>query len=186
MQVTALEIPDIKIVNLHRFEDRRGFFSETYNRDALHLHGIHADFIQDNLSFSIMPGTLRGLHFQRPPKAQAKLIMVLAGRVLDVVVDCRKGSPTFGKHTSAVLSASAWNQLFGPRGFAHGFCKLEPDTTVSYKVDAPYTPDLDSGVIWNDPDLGIQWPVNIESAILSDKDRQLPRFRDIGDVFDVG
>jgi dTDP-4-dehydrorhamnose 3,5-epimerase len=115
--------------------------------------------------------------------AQAKLVMVLRGRVFDVAVDCRKGSSTYGEHVSAELSDGEWNQLFVPEGFAHGFCTIEPDTLVLYKVSAPYAPQLDSGILWNDPDLKIDWPKAAERAVLSDKDQRLPRFRDLGDHF---
>jgi dTDP-4-dehydrorhamnose 3,5-epimerase len=183
MDVVALDIPDVKLLRPPRFGDARGFFSEIYNQERLAAAGIPMDFVQDNCSFSQAVGTVRGLHFQFPPKAQAKLVMALKGRVLDVAVDCRKGSPTYGRHVSAELDAKKWTQLFVPVGFAHGFCTLEPDTLVLYKVTAPYAPELDSGILWNDPDLGIPWPVTAEKAVLSDKDKRLPRFRDLADQF---
>ena len=183
MDVVALDIPDVKLLRPPRFRDARGFFSEIHNQQALTAAGISMDFVQDNCSLSHAAGTVRGLHFQFPPKAQAKLVMVLKGRVLDVAVDCRKGSPTYGRHVSAELDAEGWTQLFVPVGFAHGFCTLEPDTLVLYKVTALYAPQLDSGILWNDPDLGIAWPVTDETAVLSDKDRKLPRFRELADQF---
>ena len=130
MQVSRLVIPDVMLVSPRRLEDKRGFFSEIYNREALRQYGIDAEFIQDNSSLSSRTGTIRGLHFQLAPQAQAKLIMVPRGRIFDVAVDCRKESRTYGQHVSVELSADAWNQLFIPHGFAHGFCTLEPDTTA--------------------------------------------------------
>jgi dTDP-4-dehydrorhamnose 3,5-epimerase len=183
MEVTALAIPEVKLVRVPRFRDARGVFCEIYNRQALSLGGISVDFVQDNCSVSHPAGTVRGLHFQAPPVAQAKLVMVLRGRVRDVVVDCRKGSPTYGRHVGVDLDGEDWQQLFVPEGFAHGFCTLEPDTMVLYKVTAPYAPKLDGGVLWNDPDLGIAWPVAAEQAVVSDKDKQLPRLRDLASPF---
>jgi dTDP-4-dehydrorhamnose 3,5-epimerase len=183
MEITALEIPDVKLFDLRRHADKRGFFSEIYNSAALRDAGIETNFVQDNYSLSLAAGTIRGLHFQVTPAAQAKLIMVFAGSILDVVVDCRKGSPTFGRHVAVELSRDSWNQLYVPEGFAHGFCTLAPDTSVLYKVSTPYAPKFDSGVLWNDPDLGIQWPVEADSAVITDKDQALPRFRDLSDPF---
>jgi dTDP-4-dehydrorhamnose 3,5-epimerase len=183
MDVVALDIPDVKLVRPSLFRDGRGVFCEIYNRQALSLSGISVDFIQDNCSVSQSAGTIRGLHFQAPPMAQAKLVMVLKGRVRDVVVDCRKGSPTFGRHVAVDLDSENWQQLMVPEGFAHGFCTLTPDTTVLYKVSAPYAPKLDGGILWNDPDLGIDWPVEAGNAVVSDKDKQLPRLRDLASPF---
>lgn len=183
MDVVALEIPEVKLLRPRRFADTRGFFSEIYNQKREATAGIATDFIQDNFSLSHPVGTVRGLHFQLPPNAQAKLVMALKGRVFDVAVDCRKGSPTYGRHVSAELSAEEWTQIFIPVGFAHGFCSLEPDTMVLYKVDALYSPEHDSGILWNDPDLGIDWPVTDENAVVSDKDKTLLRFRDLADQF---
>jgi dTDP-4-dehydrorhamnose 3,5-epimerase len=183
MDVTALDIPEVKLVRPPRFGDGRGVFCEIYNRQSLSLRGISVDFVQDNCSVSQSAGTIRGLHFQAPPMAQAKLVMVLKGRVRDIVVDCRKGSPSFGRHVGVDLDGEDWHQLFVPEGFAHGFCTLEPNTMVLYKVSAPYAPKLDGGILWNDPDLGIDWPIEAEKAVLSDKDRQLPRLRDLASPF---
>ena len=183
MEVFPLNIPDVKLIKLRRHGDVRGFFSEIYNRAALADAGIRNEFVQDNLSMSSAIGTVRVLHFQIPPAAQAKLVMVLCGRIFDVAVDCRKASSSFGRHVAVELSAESWNQLFVPIGFAHGFCTLQDDTTVLYKVTAPYELDLDSGIFWNDPDLNIAWPVPAEQAVVSDKDRRLPRFRDLADHF---
>ena len=161
----------------------RGFFSEVYTRARYHDAGITAEFVQDNHSYSGPVGTVRGLHFQRPPFAQAKLVRVLKGAILDVAIDLRRASPTFGWHVSVELSARAWNQLYIPVGFAHGFCTLEPDTEVSYKVDTYYSAEHDGGVLWNDPALGITWPVDAAMAVLSGKDKQFPRLCHLPDIF---
>jgi dTDP-4-dehydrorhamnose 3,5-epimerase len=183
MDVVALDIPDVKLLRSPRFRDARGYFCELYNRQALAAAGIAVDFVQDNCSFSQAAGTIRGLHFQLPPMAQTKLVTVLRGRVRDVVVDCRKGSPSYGRHVSVELGDEDETQLLVPIGFAHGLCTLEPDTLVLYKVSAPYAPDLDSGILWSDPDLGIAWPVTPDQAVVSDKDRRLPRLCDTPDCF---
>lgn len=166
-----------------RFEDPRGVFCETYSKRALSAMGIEVEFVQDNHSISIERNVVRGLHFQIPPFAQDKLIRVARGSAFDVVVDLRRASPTFGKHVATVLSADNWRQLLVPAGFAHGFCTLEPNTEVLYKVSRFYSPQHDRGVFWNDPDLGIGWPVAAEDALLSDKDLQYPRLRDLRDLF---
>jgi dTDP-4-dehydrorhamnose 3,5-epimerase len=183
MNIISLNIPDVKLLRPQRFRDARGVFCEIYNRQSLSLGGISVDFVQDNCSVSQAAGTIRGLHFQAPPMAQAKLVMVLRGRVRDVAVDCRKGSPTFGSHTGVELDGDNWHQLFVPEGFAHGFCTLEPNTIVLYKVSAPYASKLDGGILWNDPDLGIDWPVAADKAVISDKDKQLQRLRDLPSPF---
>jgi len=173
-----LAIPDVKVLTPRRFGDNRGWFTESWSRRALDV-----DFCQDNMSLSAPRGTVRGLHFQKPPHAQAKLVSVLRGRILDVAVDIRVGSPTFGSHVAIELSADEGNQLFVPRGFAHGFCTLEPDTMVMYKVDSFYAPDADEGLFWADPALGIDWPVPPDAAELSPKDQKLPRLADIMSPF---
>ncbi len=185
MDIERLAIPDVLILKPARFGDARGFFSETYNRRRLAGLGVGLDveFVQDNHSLSAEVGTVRGLHFQTPPHAQAKLIRVVRGAILDVAVDLRRGSPTYGRHVAAEISAAAGNQIFVPVGFAHGFCTLEPDTEVIYKVTDYYAPDCDKGVLWNDPDLGISWPVAAEAAILSDKDRRQPRLGELPEIF---
>ena len=159
--------------------DERGFFSETFNGRALAEAGIDAAFVQDNQSLSRAKGVIRGLHFQIPPEAQGKLVRVTRGSIFDVAVDIRKGSPTFGRHVSAILSAENWSQLWVPTGFAHGFCTLEPDTEMLYKVTNYYAPECDRGLAWDDPDLGIAWPIAPGTAILSDKDRRHPRLKDL-------
>ncbi|MGH9402372.1 MAG: dTDP-4-dehydrorhamnose 3,5-epimerase [Terriglobia bacterium] len=184
MEVQAAVIPDVKIIKPKRHGDSRGFFSETYHKKALAAAGIHLDFVQDNHSLSAERGVVRGLHFQTLPYAQDKLIRVARGAIFDVAVDLRKRSPTFGKHVSVVLSAAAWNQLFVPVGFAHGFCTLEPETEVIYKVTAYYSPENDKGLLWNDPALAIPWPVSADEAILSDKDKRLPRLAELKELFE--
>jgi dTDP-4-dehydrorhamnose 3,5-epimerase len=183
MNVTPLSIPDVMIVEPERFSDQRGFFSETYNRRALAERGIELEFVQDSHSLSRPKGTIRGLHYQSPPFAQAKLVRVVRGSILDVAVDLRRGSPTYARHVAAVISARAWNQILIPIGFAHGFCTLEPDTEIVYKVTQYYSPEHDLGILWNDPELGIEWPVADELAVLSAKDRCQPRLRDIVSPF---
>jgi dTDP-4-dehydrorhamnose 3,5-epimerase len=183
MDVIETEIPDVKRIVLKRFGDARGWFSETFRADALARAGITTAFVQDNQSFSAPQGTIRGLHFQIAPRAQAKLIRVLQGAILDVAVDIRSGSPTFGKFVAVTLDADKGEQLFIPHGFAHGFCTLTPDVMVAYKVDEYYSPEHDRALAWNDPEVGIPWPVSPEAAILSDKDRRAPKLADLGQVF---
>jgi len=181
MEVIATDLPEVKIIVPKRVGDSRGFFSETYRRDALSNAGIDCDFLQDNHSLSEKKGTLRGLHFQTPPHSQAKLVRVVRGAVFDAVVDIRHGSPNFGKSIAAVLSAENGRQMFVPAGFAHAFLTLEPATEVIYKVDDYYAPDCEGGIIWNDPQIGIEWP--IEQPILSAKDAQLGRLAELSVVF---
>lgn len=182
MDVASLAIPDVRLIKPVRHGDRRGFFSETYNKQAFADAGIEVDFVQDNHSLSGTPGTLRGLHFQVPPHAQAKLLRVVRGAVFDVAVDLRWGSPTYGRHVSAVVSAEAWNQIFIPAGFAHGFCTLAPDSEVLYKVSDFYAPEAEQGLLWNDPDLGIDWPPEA-GAVLSERDRDWPPLRELSRIF---
>jgi dTDP-4-dehydrorhamnose 3,5-epimerase len=183
MNVASLSIPDVKMLEPERFGDQRGFFSETYNRRTLARCGIELEFVQDNHSLSRPKGTIRGLHYQSPPFAQDKLVRVIRGSILDVAVDLRQGSPTYAKHVAAVISAKAWNQMLVPIGFAHGFCTLEADTEIIYKTTNYYSPEHDHGVLWKDPDLGIEWPVSEETAVLSSKDRCLPRLSEIVSPF---
>ena len=178
MKSLRLSLPGVIRIEPKRFGDERGFFSEVYNKRAFADAGVALDFVQDNHSLSLKAGTVRGLHYQRPPYAQAKLVRVVRGSIADVAVDIRKGSPTYGCHITETLSAENWAQLFVPAGFAHGFCTLEPDTEVLYKVSAPYDPGSDAGIVWNDPTLAIDWPVEVADAILSAKDAALPRLAD--------
>ncbi|HYC78066.1 MAG TPA: dTDP-4-dehydrorhamnose 3,5-epimerase [Planctomycetota bacterium] len=183
MQVEPASIPDVKILRPKRHGDPRGFFSETWSRRTFEAAGIVAEWVQDNHAASAERGVVRGLHCQIGPAAQTKLVRVTRGSIFDVAVDLRRGSPTYGRHATAILSADAWNQIFVPKGFAHGYCTLEPETEVVYKVDAYYAPEHDRGVFWNDPALGIPWPIAPEAALLSEKDRGLPRFADLPALF---
>jgi dTDP-4-dehydrorhamnose 3,5-epimerase len=183
LDIQSLAIPDVKLIKTTRFGDARGYFAETYARPAFVEHGLAHDFIQDNQSSSAMAGTVRGLHFQQPPFAQAKLVRVLSGRILDVAVDLRQSSPSYGRHVAVELSDESGDQLLIPAGFAHGFCTLEPNCVVFYKVDAVYSAAHDRGVNWADPKLAIEWPVAAERAVLSDKDRKQPMLEDLAPVF---
>lgn len=184
MEIINTNIPDVKLLAPPKFSDHRGAFSETYNKRALAAAGIHLDFVQDNHSLSREKGVVRGLHFQVPSAAQDKLVWVIRGAVLDVVLDVRHSSPTFGRHLAMVLSADEWRQLLVPAGFAHGFATLEPNTEIVYKVTDYYSPRHERGILWNDPALGIPWPVLPGEAILSDKDRGLPRLSEAPELFD--
>lgn len=177
--IVSADIPDVKILTPKKFGDSRGFFMELYNKSRLDS----PIFVQDNLSLSRPRGVVRALHFQKPPFAQDKLVMVLQGAILDVAVDIRRGSPTFGQHVSVELSAENCRQLLVPVGFAHGFCTLTADTMVLYKVSSPYAPQADAGIFWNDPALGIAWPVSTDEALLSDKDLLLPPLHTIDSPF---
>lgn len=181
--LSRLDIPEVCLISPKRFYDERGYFSEVYSEAAFREIGIETRFVQDNQSFSRDKGVVRGLHFQIPPFAQAKLIRVLRGSIFDVVVDLRPESPSFGRSISAILSAEDGTQLFVPEGFAHGLCTLEPDTEIFYKVTAPYAPDCDRGLLWHDPYLEIDWPVDRAAAIVSPRDRTHPRFRELPPYF---
>ncbi len=183
MDITATDIPDVKIIRPKKFGDNRGFFSEVHSDSAFAAAGIAVRFVQDNHSHSADVGTVRGLHFQLQPFAQDKLVRVTRGAIFDVAVDLRCGSATYGRHVTAKISASAWNQIYIPAGFAHGLCTLEPDTEVLYKVSNVYSPAHDRGILWNDPALAIAWPVAVADAKLSDKDRKHPTLADLGTVF---
>jgi dTDP-4-dehydrorhamnose 3,5-epimerase len=176
MRFEALEIPDVKLIFPKKFGDERGFFSETYNLASFSEAGIDHQFVQDNHSLSKSVGVLRGLHFQSPPFAQDKLVRVIRGRILDIAVDIRADSKTFGKSVSTEISAEDWNQIFIPAGFAHGFVTLDPDTEVNYKVSAPYAPESECAIMWNDPDLGIEWPFDENEITLSPKDAKAMSF----------
>ena len=174
-RIDASPIPEVKVIEPLRFEDDRGYFAETYSRPALAALGFEPEFIQDNESLSVRTGTLRGLHYQTPPFAQAKLVRVVQGRVWDVAVDIRRGSPTFRQWFGIELSAWKGLQLLVPVGFAHGFLTLEPDTIVVYKVTAPYSGANDAGIAWDDAELKVAWPLPINYPVLSEKDARLPR-----------
>jgi dTDP-4-dehydrorhamnose 3,5-epimerase len=171
-----LELAGVFIIRPRRFTDRRGSFCETYHRNAYAAAGIAAEFIQDNEAHSNDAGTIRGLHFQAPPQAQAKLVHVLRGAIFDVAVDLRRGSPTYGKWCGATLTSAAGEQMFVPRGFAHGYCTLGKDALVAYKVDGYYAPALEGGIRWDDAAIGIAWPVAAGGAIVSERDGRLPDF----------
>lgn len=181
--VESTTLEGVLLVVPHRFADDRGHFCETYNRESLDRVGIRREFIQDNQSFSRASGTVRGLHFQIPPFAQAKLVRVLHGAIFDVAVDIRCGSGSFGRSFGTILNAENGRQLFVPEGFAHGYCTLEPDTEVLYKVNVPYSRDHERGLNWNDPAVGIRWPVNESEAIILDRDRSLPTLAVLPEYF---
>jgi dTDP-4-dehydrorhamnose 3,5-epimerase len=183
VEIRPLNIAEVKLVIPQIHRDARGFFSETYSRQRMDQAGIATEFVQDNHSLSVEVGTLRGLHFQVPPRAQGKLLRVTRGSVFDVAVDIRVGSPTYGQHVSAVLSAENWMQIWIPAGFAHGYCTLEPNTEVIYKVTDYYAPECDRGLKWDDAALGIRWPVGPDSARLSDKDRRQPSLKEMAPAF---
>lgn len=181
MEILSLAIPDVKIISPRRFNDDRGYFSETWSRTKLKAAGLDVDFCQENQSLSVEAGTIRGLHFQTPPRAQDKLVRVVRGRIWDVAVDIRRASPTYGKWVAAEVSSEAWNQIFIPRGFAHGFCTLEPNCEVVYMVSDDYSAENDAGILWNDAALDIPWPT--ANPILSDKDRNAPPLSSIENPF---
>jgi dTDP-4-dehydrorhamnose 3,5-epimerase len=178
-----LALEGLKLVTPKKYGDDRGFFSETHNASTWEKAGLNYQFVQDNHSLSRDVGTVRGLHFQTEPYAQDKLVRVVSGRILDVAVDLRRSSPSFGRHVVVELSKENWRQLFIPKGFAHGFVTLEPDTEVLYKVTNFYSPTHDYGLSWDDPELGVNWGVTPEQAFLSDKDRKWPPLRDLGETF---
>ncbi|PSJ56104.1 dTDP-4-dehydrorhamnose 3,5-epimerase [Pseudaminobacter soli (ex Li et al. 2025)] len=179
VDVLSLGLDGVFEIRPPKFVDARGFFSETWNAAKLAKAGISVDFVQDNHSFSRMRGVMRGLHFQMPPFAQDKLVRVLRGSVFDVAVDIRRGSPTFGKWTAVTLSARQWNQILVPKGFAHGFVTLEPDTEVVYKVSAPYSAPHERSIRSDDPDIAIDWPVPATDMVLSPKDEAAPFLADL-------
>jgi dTDP-4-dehydrorhamnose 3,5-epimerase len=183
VEIVPAALPDVKIVRTKAFADGRGYFMETYNRQAFAAAGVEHEFVQDNFSISREAGTVRGLHFQTAPFAQAKLMRVGRGRILDIAVDLRRSSPTYGRHVAIELSGDDTVQILIPVGFAHGFCTLEPNTEVHYKVTAHYSAAHEFGLAWNDPALGISWPVDAAHAIMSDKDRRNPPLADLPDCF---
>jgi dTDP-4-dehydrorhamnose 3,5-epimerase len=184
LTVVPTSIEAVKIITPKSFQDSRGVFCETYNRQRFFEHGVELDFVQDNQSSSVEIGTIRGLHFQSNPAAQDKLVRVLRGSIFDVAVDLRRTSPTYGKWVAEKLSADNGKQLLVPVGFAHGFCTLEPDTHVLYKVTAYYSPANDLGIAWDDPDLAVDWPIPPGKAILSEKDTRHPRLSSLPTYFE--
>ena len=183
LDVRPLALEGVFEIRPARFGDDRGFFSEVWNAERMGEAGLELDIVQDNHSFSAARGVLRGLHFQVPPAAQDKLVRVSRGAVFDVAVDIRRGSPTFGKWVGLVVSAELWNQILVPKGFAHGFVTLEPNTEVQYKVSAPYRSDLDRAIRFDDPAIGIDWPVEAKDLILSAKDAAAPLLADVDTGF---
>jgi dTDP-4-dehydrorhamnose 3,5-epimerase len=174
MQIEPASIPDVLVIRPIKRGDARGFFSETFKASRLREAGVDLDWVQDNHSYSSSRGVVRGLHFQRPPLAQAKLVRVTRGAIFDVAVDIRQGSPTFGRHVAVELSAENWAQLYVPVGFAHGFCALTDDTEVQYKVSTEYSLESEGGLLWNDSALAIDWPIKAEAARLSPRDAAWP------------
>lgn len=177
MNIERLALEGPLLIEPKRIGDSRGFFSETFRADRFEAAAGTVRFVQDNQSLSARRGTVRGLHYQKAPRGQGKLVRVLRGAILDVAVDARRGSPTFGRHVAIKLSEDNWRQLYVPDGFLHAFCTLTDNVEVAYKVTDYYSPEHDAGVRWNDPDLAIAWPV--EEAIVSEKDRNAPLFRDV-------
>jgi dTDP-4-dehydrorhamnose 3,5-epimerase len=184
MDIINLDIPDVKILRPVQHKDQRGFFSEIYSQPTLAAAGIELGIVQENYAFSAEANTVRGFHYQAPPLAQDKLVQVVRGAILDIALDLRRGSPWYGQYVSAEISADNWNQILIPVGFAHGLCTLEPNTAVIYKVTAPYSPEHEGGIRWNDPDLQIPWPVNSQDALLSGRDQALPFLAELDTPFE--
>lgn len=184
MDICELTISDVKLILPKRFSDVRGYFQETWSDRHFREKIGDVTFVQDNHSMSARKGTLRGLHFQKPPHAQGKLVRVVRGSIFDVAVDIRKHSPSYGRHVALKLDAEKGAQLWVPPGFLHGFCTLEDNTEVFYKVTDYYSPSHDAGVLWSDPDLKIDWPFEAHRLVLSDKDQRLPRLRDLPGFFE--
>ncbi len=183
MRIEETGFPEVKILTPQRFSDQRGWFAETWNRRSFVEDGMSVDFVQDNVSHTGPKGVIRGLHYQADPCAQAKLVQVLRGRVLDVVVDIRRSAPTFGRHVMVELDAASGHMLYVPRGFAHGFCTLEEDVLFAYKVSDYYAPLNDRAILWSDPDLDIPWPVDQAKIIVSAKDGAAPRLQHATGLF---
>jgi len=184
--IEPLRIPAVGLVRASKLSDPRGTFAETYTVPGFEQIGIGCRFVQDTEPLSLKAGTIRGLHFQTPPVAQSKLIYVVRGAIFDVAVDLRRSSPTFGRWCGVRLAAGGSEQVFVPKGFAHGYCTLEDDTTVIYKVDELYDAQYDTGVGWNDPDIGVDWPLGPDRLTVSEKDAGLPMLRDISSPFSQG
>lgn len=186
MEATELSLPGVLLLEPVRHVDERGSFVELFNVASLAEAGIRDEFIQENLAKSTAPGTVRGLHFQLPPEPQAKLVRVASGAIVDVAVDLRRGSPTYGDHVAVPLDAESGRQLYVPAGFAHGYCTEEADTEVAYWVAGRWRPDLERGIRWDDPALGIPWPVDPAAAVLSERDRVLPDWAEVDSPFVFG
>ncbi len=186
MKVIDTKLKDVKIIEMDVFGDHRGFFTESYTRQKLSNAGIDIDFLQDNHSLSVEPGVLRGMHFQTEPKAQTKLVRTTTGVIYDVLVDMREGSPTYGKWEGYILSEYNHRQLLVPKGFAHGFVTLAPNCNVQYKVDEYYSKENDGGIAFNDPAIGIEWPMPVDKLVLSEKDMQHPTLAEFDNPFIYG
>jgi len=184
VNVKPSELPEVLVLTPKRFDDARGFFSETYNERLWREAGIDLRFVQDSHAYSAEPGTVRGLHYQLPPHAQDKLVRVTRGAILDIAVDIRVRSLTFGRHVSTVISAEAWNQILVPAGFAHGYATLEPDTEVFYKTTDFYAPNWERSIRWNDPAIGIEWGLAPGQAVVSEKDARAPLLAAATDLFE--
>jgi len=185
MNFIKTKLEDVIVIEPAVFGDHRGWFMETYSDSKMKEAGIDLTFVQDNQSFSATKGTLRGLHYQLAPKAQTKLVRCTRGAIFDVAVDIREGSPTYGKWFGIELSAENKKQLLVPKGFAHGFMTLTDDAEVQYKVDELYAPECDRGILWNDPDIGIEWPMEV-TPVLSAKDEKAPLLNDVENNFVYG
>ena len=186
MKVTETEIPGVLIIDTDVFGDHRGYFTETYSKPKYEKLGVTVDFVQDNMSFSAQQGTLRGLHWQNPPYAQSKLVSCTKGKVIDVAVDIRKGSPTYGQHVAVELTEDNHRQFFIPQGFAHGFAVLSETAIFQYKCDNFYHPEADGGISILNDSLGIDWRIPTEQAILSEKDTKHPLLKDFDSPFEFG
>lgn len=186
MLFESLKIPEVVIMKPKKFGDNRGYFMETFRESLFQQQVEQVRFVQENRSFSAEVGTVRGLHFQLPPKAQGKLISCAAGALLDVAVDIRHGSPTYGQHVTAELTVENGEQLWVPPGFAHGFCTLVPDTIISYKVTDYYSPEHERGLFWDDPAVDIKWPLRQNGAVLSERDKKQPLLIDLPVSFIFG
>ena len=184
MDVQPLAIADVKLIRPTKHGDERGFFSEVFRDELLLRLGIGGPFVQDNHVYSASRGVLRGLHFQRAPHVQGKLVRCVRGAILDVAVDVRGGSPTYGQHVSAEISATNWTQIWIPPGFAHGYVTLESDCEIIYKVTDYYSPASECGIAWDDRDLGIDWGLKADELLLSDKDRRNSRLAEIDPPFE--
>lgn len=183
LDVRPLDIDGLLEIRPARFGDERGFFSEVWREEEFAAAGIDVRFVQDNHSYSKTRGVLRGLHFQTPPAAQDKLVRVSRGAIFDVAIDLRRGSPSYGRWAGTMLSAKEWNQLFIAKGFAHGFVTLEDDTEVLYKCSAPYSPEHERAVRFDDPAIGIDWPIDLATVTVSEKDRSAPLLAEVGTGF---
>lgn len=183
MKVIETKLQDVKIIEMAVFGDHRGFFTESYTREKFKKVGIDIDFLQDNHSLSVEPGVLRGMHFQTSPKAQTKLVRATTGVIYDVLVDMRVGSPTYGKWEGYILSEFNHRQLLVPKGFAHGFVTLTPNCNVQYKVDEYYSKENDGGIAFDDPAIGIEWPMPVTKLVLSEKDTQHPTLSELDNPF---